>query len=416
MSDQRAGNMLPEGERRGAGEPEEAAGPPWRRTLRAAAGFLVGHLATLAGALLLAIGAIFLINAWGNGPARRHQASALRSLTGRGLATVERAWWRLDFDPRPLGEDGTNWQDLSTPELCASIRFTGPAGEPVTAVYCRRWQKLSRGTTLTDGAEVAPGVAMVWSDPSGRPVIDLRFSERAFRWLSRRPPSFWFVLGPELSARAHRVARSELDVLWAVIDDPLSRLAQAWSARSAPVLPVAYDPARPARALPVGVLEEALRPDVTTTVFPFALGIGGLAFWVAGWVALLGRQRVLLVVVVAVVTAAAVPWWGDRVGRLIGYVWEPAGGFVEFFARELVHRPPDAVLRDVGYDGEVGDVRHPWSLETSFYAPLLGRLHLERPASGGDAPGIRRALAESVRTQVPEPDPEVDELLRGVEW
>ncbi len=415
MADRQAEDVPVPGERGEGDGPGGAPEPAWLAALKSAAGFLAGHVASLAGAVLLAIGAIFLLNAWSSGPAHSRRATALRSLTARGVATVERAWWRLDFDPSPLGEDGTNWQDLSTPELCASIRFAGPAGEPVAAVYCRRWQALSRATRLTDEAELAPGAPMAWMDAAGRPLVDLRFSGRAFDWLSRRPPSFWFVIGPELSARAHRLARNELDVLWVMIDDPLSRLAHAWSARLAPTLPVAYDPARPTRALPVGVLEEALRPDVTTTIFPVALGIGGLAFWTVGWFAVLGSRRKVVTALVALATAAAVPWWGDRAGRLIGHIWEPAGGFVEFFARELVHRPPQAVIRDPGYEGEPGDVRRPWSLETSLFAPLLGRLTLERPATPTDAPAIRRALVDSIRVQSAEPDREVAELLRGVE-
>jgi hypothetical protein len=191
---------------------------------------------------MLAIGAVLLINAWQSGPARWRERAALRSLTGRGVATVERVWWRLDFDPRPLGEDGTNWEDLTTPELCARIRLEGPQGGPMQAVYCRRWQKLSRASLLTSDAELAPGVPVRWAGSSGKPAIDLRFSPRAFRWLSQRPPSFWFLRSRSLDDRAHRLARSELDVLWVAIDDPLSLLAHEWSPRAEPAFPRRFRP------------------------------------------------------------------------------------------------------------------------------------------------------------------------------
>ena len=125
--------------------------PAWQQAVVSVFGFVGGRLRTLGGALVLAIGAVLLINAWQTGPARWRESGALRSMTGRGVATLERAWWRLDFDPRPLGQDGTNWEDLSTPELCARIRVERAGTAATSAVYCRQWQKLSRGSLLTHG-------------------------------------------------------------------------------------------------------------------------------------------------------------------------------------------------------------------------------------------------------------------------
>jgi hypothetical protein len=389
--------------------------PGWQRVAVSVFEFIAGRLQTIEGALMLAIGAVLLINAWQSGPARWRERAALRSLTGRGVATVERVWWRLDFDPRPLGEDGTNWEDLTTPELCARIRLEGPQGGPMQAVYCRRWQKLSRASLLTSDAELAPGVPVRWAGSSGKPAIDLRFSPRAFRWLSQRPPSFWFLRSRSLDDRAHRLARSELDVLWVAIDDPLSLLAHEWSLVPNRPFPVAFDPARPPRVLPEGVLQEAMRPDIATTVFPVGLSIGGLAFWIVGWYLILESRWKGLPAIVAVASALAVPWWGDLVPRYLGSVWEPAGGFVDFFARELVQRPPAAIVRDPGYDGEPADVRRPWTFETSFYAAQLSGLGVERPEGVRDAASMRADLAGAIRAQSEETTKEIEELLRGAE-
>ena len=389
--------------------------PAWQQAVVSVFGFVGGRLRTLGGALVLAIGAVLLINAWQTGPARWRESGALRSMTGRGVATLERAWWRLDFDPRPLGQDGTNWEDLSTPELCARIRVERAGTAATSAVYCRQWQKLSRGSLLTSDAELAPGVPVSWAGPDGKPAIDLRFSERAFRWLSQRSPSFWFVARPGLADRARRLARSELDVLWVLIDDPLGLLAREWSLARDWTFSVAFDPARPTRVLPESVLQEAMRPDITTTVVPAMLGIGGLAFWIVGWYLFLESRWKGLPAIVAVATALAVPWWGDLVPRALGSVWEPAGGFVDFFAREMVHRPPVAIVREPDYGGELGDIQRPWTFETSFYAAELSGLRLERPGQAGDAASVRAGLAAEVRSQLGETTKETEELLRGVE-
>ena len=70
--------------------------PGWQRVAVSVFEFIAGRLRTIEGALMLAIGAVLLINAWQSGPARWRERAALRSLTGRGVATVERVWWRLD--------------------------------------------------------------------------------------------------------------------------------------------------------------------------------------------------------------------------------------------------------------------------------------------------------------------------------
>lgn len=415
MMEQSAGSASGGGRTARPPEGEVPPGPGWQRALVSVSGFIAGRLRAIEGALVLAIGAVLLINAWQIGPARWRDVAALRSLTGRGVGTLERVWWRLDFGPRPLGQDGTNWEDLATPELCVRIRIEGPQAGSSRAVYCRQWQKLSRGSLLTSDAELAPGVPVRWTGPSGTPAIDLRFSSRAYRWLSQRPPSFWFLRSRSLDDRARRLARSELDVLWVAIDDPLTLLAREWSLAPSQPFRVAFDPARPTRALPDGVLEEATRPDITRTVFPAGLGIGGLAFWVVGWYLLLESRWKGVPAIVAVATALAVPWWGDLVPRYLGSVWEPAGGFVDFFAREMVQRPPSAIVRDPSYDGEPGDVRRPWTFGSSFYAAQLSGLRLERPKGVLDVAAMRADLAGMVRAQSEETTKEIEELLRSVE-
>jgi hypothetical protein len=415
MNEQAGGDTHSNGveTRPGAGEGRPAG--PLLRAASAVAGFAAGRARAVEGALLMAVGALLLVNAWQSGPERWREKRALRALSARGVATVERAWWWLDFDPRPLGTDGTNWQDLTAPELCVRLRMEGREGTPAGAVYCRRWQKLSSGTLLTSGAELAPGVPVAWSDGVGRPFVDLRLSKRSFRWLSERPPSFWFLRGVELSDRARRVAKSEFDVLWVIVDDPLSRVAEAWAVPRDRTIRVAYDPSHPAHVLPEGVVDEALRPEPVETLLPIMLAVGGAAFWSVGCVLLFsGIPKVVLVVGIAA-SVALVPWWGDRVARLLGSVWEPAGGFVDFFSREIVRRPPTPIIREPRYDGESGDVRRPWTLEGSFYAPQLAGLRLKRPPGSESVSEIRRALADSIRAQVPEPSRNIEELLSPVQ-
>ena len=92
-------------------------------------------LRRVSGALLVsAFGLLLMLAAWRAGPPQWRAARRLPTLSATAHGEVDALWWHLDFDPRPLGRDGTNWLALTAPELCTRLRFRPAATGRSTAI------------------------------------------------------------------------------------------------------------------------------------------------------------------------------------------------------------------------------------------------------------------------------------------
>lgn len=371
--------------------------------------------------LLLILGAGLLVAGWNAGPARRPTAGQLDALTARGEGSAESFWWRIDFDPDSLSDQGTNWLGFTRPELCARLRFETPEGESHRAVYCRRWQKLFDLYLIRDAADLAPGVPPPWLGPDGLPSLELHLSPRAHRWLAERPPAFWIVETWQRE-QARRLAESQLDLLDIALDTPLRHLAREWNRhawRGGPqTFRVAYDPDDPTRAIPVSLLNSERGDRSGTGDFAFWVLVAGGLFWAGGWIRLLGAfqglPNLLAAVLIAAATLAFLPWWADRAGPLLSKVWEPAEGAVDFLKTELITTAPTIEMREPDYRGEPDDVRRVYSFETSRFASLLDQLEVEAPTELVDEYELLDQLAAATREQIPESRLR-DDLLAGID-
>lgn len=382
-------------------------------------GLVIRRIHIVQGAAMLALAAALLIGAWNAAPSRRSAVRDLDTLTARGKGEIEDFWWRIDFEGRHLGDSGTNWPGLTRPEMCVRLRYRGSEEGIHRAVYCRRWQELYGLYLIRSTAEAAPGVRPSWLGKDGLPSLELHLSPRAHRWLADRPPVAWVAESWQLD-RVEREAESALDVLEIALDTPLEHLAREWSSGEQPSssIPIAYDPADPARALPVSLLKEVRRDLSETGPFAIAVLVVAGIFWTAAWVFLaggLGRRRRLVVgVLVSAVTLAVLPWWGSRAGDVLSKVWDPAGRLVVFLSSELMPGPPTVELCSPEYRGEPDDIRRVWSLETSHFADQLARLDLRPPEEALSEEELRDRLAATVRAELPDSEARED-LLAGVE-
>lgn len=384
-------------------------------------GLFARRASLVQGVALLTLSAALLIGAWNAGPGRRSAVRALDTLTARGEGEVEGFWWRIDFEARYLEDDGTNWPGLTRPEMCVRLRYRGSEEGIHRAVYCRRWAELYGLYLIRSTGEAAPGVRPSWLGEDGFPSLELHLSPRAHRWLTERPPVAW-VAETWQYERVEREAESALDVLDIALDMPLRHLAREWSSQAQPSnpsgIPIAYDPADPARAVPVSLLGEVRRDQAETGTFATGALIAGGLFWTGGWIFLLGGpgrwRRLVAALLVSVATLALLPWWGNRAGDVLAKVWEPAGQFVRFFSSQFLPGPATVELRSPEYRGEPDDIRRVWSLETSRFADQLARLDLRPPEEATSEAELLGRLAATVRAELPD-NQEREDLLAGME-
>lgn len=389
----------------GLGDPP--GGPPepfWRHALRFVAGLVAGRLQVIYAVIPLAFGGILLTGAWDWGTTARRQREDAATMTGRGEARVEASWWRIDFDPRPLGDDGTNWRDLTRRTLCSRFRFVdGSEGGPVS-VACRTFRGLDDGASLLHAA--TPELPVRWVDAAGRPGLDLRVSARAAEWLAARPAAWWPLVPQDEAMRAAHREGSELDALLLEADDPVELLLL--SAAAAEPVAMAFDPARPTRALPLAALTASERDAAELAALPF-LALGGGLLWVTGCALLTWGARTWVRVAVIVGSLACLPWWSTSLERALGFFWAPAGGLFVFLGPEMVGVPAAVEAREEAAgdwiapaDGAAPDRRHPLGFTTSSYADVLAEVaaDLPAPAAGTSADDALRAAATAVGERV----------------
>lgn len=316
-------------------------------------------LRRVSGALLVcAFGLLLMLAAWRAGPPQWRAARRLATLSATAHGEVDALWWHLDFDPRPLGRDGTNWLALTAPELCARLRFR-PAGtgEEQKAVACRRWSEL-RDVRQLLAPELAPDLPASFAAANGRPVIDIRLSARALAWLSAHPPAVFWV-HPDVAFDVVPTLHSELELLAWVIDDAERKLADTATGRST-AIEVAYDPADPRRAAPAAWRRDPLLHSPIERIFPVLAFVAGLVAWCAGGFLLLTPRARRLGFAIALTGGLTVPLWGEPAAFLLRDVVPAVGGFVDSLTQALVPSAPRPILRDPDSVGEPGERRRPW--------------------------------------------------------
>lgn len=386
----------------GLGDPGVEPEPFWLHAARVVGGLVAGRLRVIHALIPLTFGGILLAGAWDWGGTAWRQRDDLATLTGRGEARVEASWWRIDFDPAPLGEHGDNWRDLSRNTLCSRFRFEpGSDGGPV-GVACRTFRGLQHGSTLLHASSAE--LPVLWLDGNGRPRVDLRFTERAESWLAARPARWWPLLPQDDEMRRSHREGSELDALLLELDSPVELLLLAGRAAAAPPVAMAFDPARPARAMPVAALAAAERGFAELVFLPL-LAFAGVAMWGMGcWIFTWGARPWVRAAVVAG-TLLLVPWWSGHLHRVLGFLWEPAATLFVFVGPQMVGAPSAVVVGDAAADWAAGEPiarPRPLSYATSHYADVLAVVvdDLPTPAPGASADAVLAAAVAATTARV----------------
>jgi hypothetical protein len=394
------------------GEPE----PFWRHAARVLGGLVVGRVRMIAAAIPLLFGGIFLAGAWDWGADAWSRRQDRLAMTGRGEARVEASWWRIDFDPEHLGEHDTNWRDLTRRTLCSRFRFVdGSDGGPVS-VACRTVRRLDDGSLLLHAD--SPELPVRWRDEAGRPRLDLRLTARAEDWLAAHPALWWPLVPQDEATRWAHVAGSELDALLIEADHPAELLLLAHRQAAAPAVTMAFDPAAPARAMPLAALVPAADDLPDLGFLPF-LALAGLLLWTLGCVLATLELRPWVRVAVVAGTLAFLPWWSGALPRALELLWRPAGQMFVFMGPELVGHPAAVASAEAEADGDwlVGqpvERARPLTFATSRYGDVLAPLAdaLPAPAPGASADELLAAAAAAATERVLAlPDAHLAELV-----
>jgi hypothetical protein len=220
---------------------------------------------------------------------------------------------------------------------------------------------------------MAPDVPFTWArDERGFAVPEIRLEPKALQWLATHPAhTFMHSRWP---------AKSALDWLRLQEDRPVEAATLGWSNARPAQLALAYDPQKPAQALPAGIVNARMQHDaVWAAVVIFA--VIGLPIWFAGTMLLplFGGLAPVLRIIVSVLLLATVPWWAEyfpsavtrfstSVGSMVGDLFST----MDRLDRMVASEPGEAML--------AGGSRITWRQADSVFADTLGRYRLATPS------------------------------------
>ena len=362
----------------------------------------VSRLRAFYGAIALGIGGVALAVAWHAGPQKYLDQRAFASLTARAPAHIVESWLAVEFDPARIG-NYPDWHPFAKASPCIVVEFESAwSGKPRRA-YCGTRRTFYDHITLHDLRETAPGVPFEWArDERGFAALQIRVSTPAKHYLDTHVA--------DVIARPQDIpAGAELAALKAMYDRPTDDAIAGWRDHPANFM-IAFDPAQPVRAWPVGFIADIARrtPDWFTTAAGLLIGA---CFWFYGWTLVMGSGVRAQVVIIGTVTLLAVPWWGSAFPRMLRGMNAPFGeviadmlGDVDALDRLVLSSPDDATLAD----GQ----RIVWRTGDTLYADTFGQLPLRRPAPApADDDAALDALADAVVAHVRTLDPQARTAL-----
>lgn len=401
--------MTPKKPRRGSQPtetPPDAAAPASSEDSRSRnwRGFLLSRLLGTAvspitgffAAIPLAFAGIFLILAWNLGPQRLIDAARLRPFTARAEGRLVESWLALDLDPAAMSNHRL-WRPEAMAAQCAVVEFDPGWSDArrgkLRRAFCGVRLQYSTSYYLEEFDTLSKGVPFGWRrDANGFAVPEIRLSSAARQWLATHPEPDPLPMDPPTESA---LASLRLDH-----DKPVELAAAGWT-RPAIVIPLLFDPRDPQTALPAGRVEEQrdLPPSPMLYLLFAMLAIPGALVWVEGMAFLLGAMPRWAFWFVALVPLVALPWWAERLPRVITGLNAQMGEVLSLLIRDTDRAglsfagPPEAAP-------QAGGDKITWHLDESLYAGTLGGFHFvppDPPPASRDA--ARQALIAAVTRQ-----------------
>ena len=409
-----AENRKPEGDAKShepsaPGKPSTDSSPslPVRAVAEVGIG-LIDRFYLLLAACLMAFASLFLLIGWQFGPLVMLQAQEYRRMTSHVDAKIVESWLALEFDADNVRVP-SNWRARTNAARCVVAEYGGDWGAPMRRAFCGTRVPFNESYLLADLRDISPGVPFAWArDERGFVVPEIRMAPATREWLAKNAPNKFM----------HREwpANTALDWLRIELDRPDDAATWGWTA-PAPVLPLAFDPANPAEALPTGIVQKRMAQTPNWIVMLMGFVVGGVVWFKA--LALIPLLRDMAPAgrwILSALPLLTLPWWMDSFPRALTYFSrDMASVLTDMFAdvattdRLVATEPSEATLAT----GE----RMVWRLRDSVYADTMGRFSFVQPIP---PPATQQAaldaLTATIATQVRALDDAArDELLANLD-
>jgi len=196
-------------------------------------------------------------------------------------------------------------------------------------------------------------------------------------------------------------AATEFDWLRQDLDRPLDAAINGWTAPP-PVLPLAFDPAHPAAALPAAIVAARLDQPVFWPAMVLGFGVGGYVWFKAmQFMPLVSGLAPWARGLLSALPLLTLPWWLDGLPQALGRV-SPRTGELVRSAFADIGRSDRLVAGTPAAATLAGGERVAWRLPDSVYADTLGRFRFAPPATPyatreAALAAISAAITEQVR-------------------
>src|SRR5665213_1671523 len=233
---------------------------------------VAARFGTLYAALFLAFAGLLLLIAWQFGPLVLLQAHAYRKMTGHVDARIVESWLALEFDGYSMRVP-SNWRAETHAARCEVVEYEGDWGAPLRRAFCGTRVPFNQSYGLAELDDISPGVPFAWArDEHGFVVPEIRLDARTLEWLgSHAHDKFMHPQWP---------AKTLLDDLRLDLDRPVDAAVNGWAAKP-PVVSLTFDPARPAEALPAGIVVKRLAQQPNWLVMAMGFVVGGVVWFKA---------------------------------------------------------------------------------------------------------------------------------------
>ena len=331
---------------------------------------VLGRFETLLAIGGMAFASVFLMIGWQFGPLMMIEAQQYKKLTSHVDARIVESWLALEFDASSVRVP-SNWRASTNAAGCVVVEYGGDWGTPLRRAFCGTRVPFNDSYMLADLRDISPGVPFAWArDEHGFVVPEIRIDPSTRQWLaSHTPNKFMHQKWP---------ANTALDWLRLELDLPVDAAIYGWTA-PAPILPLSFDPARPAEALPTGIVAKRIAQGPNWIAMVLGFGVGLVVWFKAiavmpliSGMAPMGRW------ILSALPLLTLPWWMDALPQTFAHFSRDIAGILgDVFAdidrtdRLVVSDPEQATLAN----GE----RLVWRFRDSVYADTIGTFHFVAP-------------------------------------
>ena len=352
--------------------PESAPTTVVRRAFGEVALSATVRIEMLLAAFGIAFAGLFLLVGWQFGPLVMVQNAQYRKLTQQVDARIVESWLALEFDAGSVRVPA-NWRASTNAAGCTVVEYDGEWGAPLRRAFCGTRVPFNDSYLLADIRDITERVPFAWArDEHGFVVPEMRVAPSTRQWLlAHAPDKFMHDKWP---------AKTSLDWLRLELDRPVDAAIYGWTAPP-PTMRLSFDPAKPAEALPTGIV--AKRMEQSPNWVAMAMGFGvGLFIWfkAMAFIPLLSNLAPWARWFLSALPLLTLPWWLDtfpqalsRVSRDLGQVVGGMFADVNRGDRLIASDPADATLAN-------GD-RLLWRLSDSVYADTFGQFKFAPPGA-----------------------------------